>query len=413
MVAGHLQEKSGYWYCVITYKSNGRPKSKWMATGLKAKGNKKRAEEKLLLARILFDPAKPDQEMNLKSEPAQNVLKNMVLETPAIETDNDCNADKAGYWMDQLIADWLESVRNKVEKSTFAGYRHPVKNYLKPYFEDHPCLVKDLSEEYLYDYFELLYEKGLSYKTISNHRGIISGMIRHARQLKYLKYNPLELIDPPPKSQPVENYFSAAELSDLLATVRDTELEYPVMISILYGLRRSEVCGLKWDAVDFKNHIFTIRHTIEEVNNDYGHMEISGKDENKNKRIKSYPLLPQMEELLIRMKERQKDQGFYKSNGYVYLDEEKGVLVSPGYITSHFRSHLEKHGFKHIRFHDLRHSCASALLADRESAVGLKDIQSWLGHSDLKSTMRYAHIVEVKTKMHTAESINSLIFPQK
>ena len=97
MVAGHLQEKSGYWYCVITYKSNGRPKSKWMATGLKAKGNKKRAEEKLLLARILFDPAKPDQEMNLKSEPAQNVLKNMVLETPAIETDNDCNADKAGY----------------------------------------------------------------------------------------------------------------------------------------------------------------------------------------------------------------------------------------------------------------------------------------------------------------------------
>ena len=120
-----------------------------------------------------------------------------------------------------------------------------------------------------------------------------------------------------------------------------------------------------------------------------------------------------MEELLIRMKERQKDQGFYRSNGYVYLDEEKGVLVRPGYITSHFRSHLEKHGFKHIRFHDLRHSCASALLADRESTVGLKDIQSWLGHSDLKSTMRYAHIVEVKTKMHTAESINSLIFPQK
>ena len=104
--------------------------------------------------------------------------------------------------------------------------------------------------------------------------------------------------------------------------------------------------------------------------------------------------------IAMRRSQRQHVMHWSRGVSYTHLDVYK-------------RQHLEKHGFKHIRFHDLRHSCASALLADRESTVGLKDIQSWLGHSDLKSTMRYAHIVEVKTKMHTAESINSLIFPQK
>lgn len=413
MVAGHLQEKAGYWYCVITYKSKseGKPKSKWMSTGLKSKGNKKRAEERLLFARLMFDPENPEREINLKEAPAQQSLKGAFFQ---MEVDDYRDTDDKGkYKMDDLVDDWLESVRAKVAKSTFAGYRHPVRNHLKPYFSAHPCRVKDLSEEYLYDYFELLYEKGLSYKTISNHRGIISGMIRHARKLKYLSWNPLELIDPPPKTQPVENYFSADDLTVLLDTVRDTKLEYPVLISMLYGLRRSEVCGLKWNAVDFKNHIFTIRHTIEEVQNDFGHMEISGKDQNKNKRIKSYPLLTEMEDLLLRMKDHQESLGIYNSkNGYVYIDDA-GKLIRPGYITERFRLHLAEQGFRHIRFHDLRHSCASALLADRDSAVGLKDIQSWLGHSDLQSTMRYAHIIEGKTKMHTAESINNLIFPEK
>ena len=82
---------------------------------------------------------------------------------------------------------------------------------------------------------------------------------------------------------------------------------------------------------------------------------------------------------------------------------------TPGYISGEFRRHLTRHGFPPIRFHDLRHSYASVLLADPERRVSLKDIQLWLGHANIQSTMRYAHIGEQFSKLHTASCIENAL----
>ncbi len=89
----------------------------------------------------------------------------------------------------------------------------------------------------------------------------------------------------------------------------------------------------------------------------------------------------------------------YEYDGYVFVDE-MGDRLDPDYLTSYFPEYLQKHGFKRMRFHDLRHSCASLLLAQ---GVPVKMIQDWLGHSDMGTTANiYSHIDSESKKMSAA-----------
>ena len=88
---------------------------------------------------------------------------------------------------------------------------------------------------------------------------------------------------------------------------------------------------------------------------------------------------------------------------YIYVDEI-GDRIKPNYITGQFPKLLEKQGFRRIRFHDLRHSCASLLLA---SGVPMKNIQEWLGHSDFSTTANiYAHL-DYSSKLTSASAMES------
>jgi len=80
---------------------------------------------------------------------------------------------------------------------------------------------------------------------------------------------------------------------------------------------------------------------------------------------------------------------YKEERAYVCVDP-MGHLLKPNFVTQHFSLLLERNGLKKIRFHDLRHSCASLLYA---SGVGLKEIQEWLGHSDIGTTSNiYTHL---------------------
>lgn len=89
--------------------------------------------------------------------------------------------------------------------------------------------------------------------------------------------------------------------------------------------------------------------------------------------------------------------------GYVFVDE-LGNLMCPDYLTGYFPQYIQKHGLRRIRFHDLRHSCASLFLAN---GVPLKQIQDWLGHSDFSTTANiYAHL-DYSSKLSSAQAIVS------
>ena len=91
----------------------------------------------------------------------------------------------------------------------------------------------------------------------------------------------------------------------------------------------------------------------------------------------------------------------YDYEDYIYVNP-MGERVKPGYLTQAFPEFLESHGMRRIRFHDLRHSCATLLYVN---VVALKDIQEWLGHSDISTTSNiYTHL-DFNSKVASAQAI--------
>ena len=152
------------------------------------------------------------------------------------------------------------------------------------------------------------------------------------------------------------------------------------------------------------NSIYILTQTI--VDGKY--VELA-KDRTKTKSShRSLPLVPPFEVLLKELRKKQEEymdlcgNSYYKDFlDYVYVNAI-GQRIKPGYLTQAFPEFLEKHGMRRIRFHDLRHSCATLLYAN---GVALKDIQEWLGHSDIGTTSNiYTHL-DYNSKVASANKI--------
>ena len=298
-----------------------------------------------------------------------------------------------------FLLDWLEMTKKNVEETTYGAYSMAIKSKIIPYFEEHhPGLALcELTPKHIQDYYTYeLTVRGVSANTVIHRHANIRKALQHAFKLGLIDTNPADRIERPKKEKFVGSVYEEDELNRLFEIVKGDPIELGVILGAFYGLRRSEAVGLKWDAIDFKKKTITIRHTVTQATID-GKSKIIQKDRTKTKAsYRSLPLVPPFEELLHRLKAEQElnrklcgKSYCRKYSDYIYVNEI-GELVKPGYITQHFPLILQKNGMRKIRFHDLRHSCASLLYAN---GVSLKEIQEWLGHSDISTTSNiYTHL---------------------
>ena len=182
----------------------------------------------------------------------------------------------------------------------------------------------------------------------------------------------------------IGDYYNRKELKLLFQAVKGKRIEFAIIMAAYYGLRRSEILGLKWNAVDFYYDTITINHTVSDCSID-GKFTRIAKDRTKSqKSIRTLPLVNSVKEILIKMKEAEKLNilnfgNGYKNEyeGYVYKDDI-GDLVKPGFVTQNFSQMCEKAGLKHIRFHDLRHTAATNM---HELTGDFYTVGQVLGHS--------------------------------
>lgn len=390
MVTGHLREKNGYYHIVLNYvDGHGKRRTPSKSTGLPVKGNKKRAEKMLMDAR-----AAQEAELEAKAT-EQNAESTSASLIPFTE----------------FLLDWLEMTKKNVEETTYGAYAMGIKNKIIPYFEEHhPGLALcEVTPKHIQDYYTYeLTVRGVSANTVIHRHANIRKALQHAFKLGLIDTNPADRIERPKKEKFVGSVYEEDELNRLFEIVKGDPIELGVILGAFYGLRRSEAVGLKWDAIDFKKKTITIRHTVTQATID-GKSKIIQKDRTKTKSsYRSLPLVPPFEELLHRLKAQQElnqklcGRSYCKKyTGYIYVNEI-GELVKPGYITQHFPLVLQKNGLRKIRFHDLRHSCASLLYAN---GVSLKEIQEWLGHSDISTTSNiYTHL-NFTSKVASANAI--------
>ena len=209
-------------------------------------------------------------------------------------------------------------------------------------------------------------------------------------------YNYADRAHRPKESEYIAEYYNRDELLELFDVVKGKKIEFAVLIAAYYGFRREEVVGLKWSCIDFKYKTITVKHTVTECSID-GKFMMVAKDRGKSKKsIRTLPLVAPVEQMLLRLKEKERlnkeifgDCYNYEYDEYIYKDPD-GKIVKPGFITQHFTEQvIKKYNLKKIRYHDLRHSCATLL---RHEGVPMEDIQKWLGHSQITITNKlYAH----------------------
>ena len=182
-------------------------------------------------------------------------------------------------------------------------------------------------------------------------------------------------------------------------------------------MRRSEIIGLKWSAIDFVNKVINVNHVIVNISEN-GKQTMVGRDGTKTKKSqRTLPLLEDVEEILSGLKNRQEENKLLFKNSYnkKYSDyvcvDDMGMLLNPDYVSHKFTKVLKANGLRVIRFHDLRHSCASLLLAN---GISMKQIQVWLGHSNYNTTANiYAHL-DTSSMNESANAIaNALSAPIK
>ena len=331
MVSGTLALKNGYYYAVLSYQdAAGKRHQKWVSTGLPQKGNKRRAEQELIRIRSEFEIPPAAGELN----------SNMLF------------AD----YLDQ----WLEVVRARIKPATFGSYQGMVKSTIGPYFRKKELTLKELEARHIQQFYtEKL--KTVTPNSVIHYHAVIYQALKYAMKTDMVPQNVAMKVDRPRKNSFQPTFLDAEQMQKLFEIVKGTRLELPVLVAAFYGLRRGEVLGLKWDAIDFNRGTLTIKRTVTEATID-GTMKIIEQDSAKTKSsLRTLPLVGSFRDYFQKVKEAQElnkkvcgNCYNYDYDGYVFVNE-LGERMRPNYLTEYFPKYIAKHGMPKMRFHDLRH----------------------------------------------------------
>ena len=357
-VTGSLQIQNKIYQAVLSYKQDNKWKTKWVSTKIPAvKGNKKQAQAKLEEIRIQFQ-----EEIN-----SDNIEDEKIL------------------FIDYMKK-WLKMIKASVEETTYNGYNGVVNGRLADYFSEKNITLQDIKPKHIQEFYQYLLDEGLSGNTVKHYHANIRKALQYAMKTDIILSNPADKVDLPKIEEYKPKFYTSDEVKTLLNEVIGTKLEIPVMIDCFYGFRRSEVIGLKWSAIDFE------KDTITQSN---GKLIIRDKTKTKSSK-RTLPLEPIVKSFLLELKEKQENNKKLCGNSYNqdYLEyicvDDGGNIIRPDYVTETFLKLLKKKNLKIIRFHDLRHTCASILL---KNGANMKEIQAWLGHSNYNTTANlYAHL---------------------
>jgi len=293
----------------------------------------------------------------------------------------------AGY-----LERWLELHSKSKQALTINGYRNYIYNHIIPAIGKN--LMDKLKPMHLKEFYVNELKKYKAKTVLQEHR-ILRKAFRDAVSDDIILKNPCDALKSPTVDKEyTPDIYSDKEFNSLIEAVKDTQDERVILLAGLCGLRRSEIFGLKWSDIDFKEGTLTVRNAA---------VPIKGSIVNKIPKNKtSYRTITMPDSVTSVLLK-------YQGIGYIFLNS-KGKQINGSTYSGHFKLILEKYGLRHIRFHDLRHYNATLMLrlgiSDKEAAIRL-------GHSNLLTLRKtYQHVFDEMDKA-TASKINSYYENQK
>ncbi len=392
-MTGNLSTRNGLWYCVLYYKTkDGQYKQKWISTGLKERGNKKEAQHILQKKIEEYSHLENEERLEKRSEIESNEGKTLWLD-----------------WLQNYITD----IKDTLSPHVFHIYNESYMRIFRQFWGDGNPYLEDMTTDDIIKFYDYLRnERKVKNITVKHYSNVIRPAIKRAYKEKRIKENIYDFMPTLKKEKSMVSFYDQTELEQLFKAIKDEKIELPVKMLAYYGLRRSELLGLRWESIDFINKTITINHKVLVLAK-----EVYLSDTLKtSSSARTLPLMAEIEKELLSWKKQVAKNKEYWGKAYNknYLDyvfvHETGDLMYPDYLSHTFQKILKKNKLRHIRLHDLRHSCASLLLA---KGIPMKEIQEWLGHSDYNVTANtYSHL-DFSAKLQSAAKISEALDPRE
>lgn len=300
------------------------------------------------------------------------------------------------YWYKDIILP-------QIEETTAYGYRGMIENYLKPQLGEirlQKLTARDIQQYYTW----LMDEKKLSPNTVIKHHNLLTNTLNAAERQEYITKNPMHAVSPPKKRQREAKFYTPEQLGILLDKAVGTRLELPVFICAYLGLRRGELCGLRWSDVDLEHQTITIENTRTQA----GKKEIE-KGTKTASSTRTLYLPDTLCDMLKAAKEHQQAcraeyKNAYDDNDYVVVMED-GRPFRPNYLSELFGKFLADNDLPKIVLHELRHTFASL---SNQAGIPAYNIGKALGHSTPATTQKiYTHLLD-QTHTQAVEGVAAI-----
>ena len=380
-----IQGRSGHLY-IITSRSvikDGLKKTEkvWIATGLE------------------------DNAENVKK--AVEMRKNLLNSVVTSLTDRNIS-------MSDYINQFLNIKKRELSDPGYSSYCQR-SNHIKRYFGK--VKVREIDENLIEHFLDNLFTQyHLQQRTVKDIKVLFGNIMDEAFKEGLIPYNPVKKVvinknlaaKYSKERKTDDEFFSYEEAQLFLYKAKDHVLYELFYLTLFFGLRREEILGLRWSAIDFKSKTMSINHTVTKgttVNRSNTTKTISS--------ARDYPLNDEQLEMFLKLKEKEDSNRTFFGNTYIENDyifkHIDGTLYYPDYPTKQFNKLIKQHPElpQSITFHGLRSSCVSILV---HRGMDVKSIQKWVGHADIDTTLRiYAKVKDKESKKEVSETMNGII----
>ena len=353
---GHtVRRGKGRWALVLESKDEqGRRKQRWRSF----KGNKDQADQELRRLLVAADEGRA-------IEPAKMTVN-------------------------QLVTHWMEAYAStNVRARTKAGYEGVARRYIAPNIGAVP--IAKLTPAHVQGLYSKLLLQGLSARTVLSAHRLLREVLHQAVRWELLVRNVCDQVDPPRPQHKDMRTLDTDQAIDFLSRVQDKPLGHMFALALHTGMRRSELCGVRWKDVDLDAGFLSVTQALIRI--PHGGLQFfEPKTKRSRRRI---ALAPGIVAALRRHRANQAAQRLrlgsaWKDHGVVFARPD-GRPLDPDEVSHAFKKIMHEMDTGSVRLHDLRHSFASLALANGEHPKVVSDI---LGHATISITLDlYSHVL--------------------
>lgn len=313
-------------------------------------------------------------------------------------------ADPRGQTLGQFLDTWLnEVVKPSVREWTYRGYEVHVRVHIKPILGKVP--LDRLEPAHVQAFLNRKLKEGLSPASVRYIRGTLRTALQQGVRWGELSRNVAALVDGPRSEHYEIRPFDAKEARRLFVTLGDDRLRALYTVALTMGLRQGEALGLQWQDIDFATGSLRVRKQLQRFD---GRFELVDVKTARSRRTLAMPasVAAELELHGRRQAEELKSLGPDSNPMNLVFTRPDGGPLDGTVVTHQFHRLLDQAGLPQRRFHDLRHSCATLLLAQ---GVSPRVVMEILGHSQIALTMNtYTHVLP-ELKQEAAKRMDDLM----